>query len=256
MKMPVTVIVYVRSAEKTIEDCIKSALLLSDSVIAVDMGSEDNTMHILETHHVPVFEFPQTDYVEPAREFGIKKAKTPWVFLLDSDERITQDLVGEIRHAINDGSITHYEIPRKEIVFSNIWLKHGGWWPNYQMRLFRVDRFEEWPKRIHSFPLIKGAKGTLTHPFLHFSKNDYNEIVRRTVTFESLESDLLFRANKSVSTPTFFRKYFGELFRRLIAHGGLLDGSAGIIESIYQAYSKTVTYLFLYEKKYIKSRTV
>lgn len=74
-------------------------------------------------------------------------------------------------------------------------------------------------------------------------------MVQKTLIFEDIESELLCKANKPVSTITFFRKFLGELFRRFFANSGFLDGKIGIIESVYQAYSKTITYLLLYEKK-------
>ena len=77
-------------------------------------------------------------------------------------------------------------------------------------------------------------------------------MVEKTLLFEDIESDLLYEANKKVTIFTFFRKFLGELYRRLIKHPGFMDGTVGIIECIYQAYSKTITYLFLYEKKYIR----
>jgi len=77
-------------------------------------------------------------------------------------------------------------------------------------------------------------------------------MVEKTIIFEDIESSLLFKASKKVKTSTFFRKFLGELYRRLIRSFGFLDGEIGIIESIYQAFSKTITYIYLYEK----SRTI
>ena len=143
-------------------------------------------------------------------------------------------------------------IYRKNIILGK-WLKHGGWWPDEQMRLINREAFRLWPKNIHSTPQVEGKMGYLQEPFLHYFHGNLETMVKKTVLFENIESELLFKANKPASTLTFFRKYFGELWRRLIAKQGLFDGEIGIIESIYQAFSKTITYLFLYEKK---SRTL
>lgn len=227
------------------------------------MQSVDKTVKICQEEGALIFSFPYSKYVEPAREFGIKQSKTSWVFLLDADERITDELANEIKFALNKtdsvdesskktGSVktTHYKIPRKELFAQKIWLKHGGWWPNYQTRLINRKYLTSWPKEIHSSPTIRGEAGYLHRPLLHFSKNDYGEIVNKTIVFEDMESDLLFRADKPASTLIFFRKFAGEFFRRLVKNLGFLDGTIGIIESIYQAFSKTITYLYLYEKKY------
>jgi hypothetical protein len=72
--------------------------------------------------------------------------------------------------------------------------------------------------------------------------------LEKTAVYEDIESRLLLDAKREVTTPIFFRKFFGELYRRLLKKAGFMDGSYGIIESFYQAYSKTITYLMLYEK--------
>lgn len=244
-----TIVIHTRNEENEIQKTIESARQLSNDIMVVDMESIDNTTKIANKNGAKVFPFPFSRYVEPSREFGINKAGSDWVFILDADERITAQLAEEIKKRIGQEKYTYYKIPRKELFANKKWLKHGGWWPNYQIRLINKKYFKKWPKEIHSTPVIEGEMGYLDKPIVHLSKNDYEEIVRKTVTFEDIESDLLCKAGRNASTPVFFRKFLGELYRRLFKHAGYLDGEIGIIESIYQAFSKTITYLFLYEKK-------
>ena len=251
-----SVIIYSLNEEKNIGECINSAKLLTDEIILIDMESNDKTVEIAKNLNVLVFNFSKSDYVEPAREFGISQSKTDWVLILDADERITEELAEEIKQllTINSSLLTYYKIPRKNI-FANIkWLRHGGWWPDYQIRLINKKYFIDWPKRIHSTPQIKGNLGYLKNPIIHYFHGDLTSMVKKTVIFEDIESDLLLKAKKTSGTKTFFRKYLAELYRRLIKNLGFLDGPFGIIESIYQAFSKTITYLFLYEKQNNKGR--
>ncbi len=230
MDKDITVSIYTPEADENKKDCAASARLLSDNII---------------------FVYPNSLYVETVREIGIKQAKTNWVLILDADERVTKELAGEIRSILSlkkNGAFTHYKIPRKNI-FGKTWLKHGGWWPDYQTRLINKKYFFGWPKRIHSTPCLKGEAGYLKSPLLHLFHGDIKQMVDKTIVFEDIESNLLFKAGRPVNVPIFFRKYFAELTRRLIKGAGFLDGPLGIIESIYQAYSKTITQLFLYEKK-------
>lgn len=213
------------------------------------MHSTDKTADITHTENVPLKLFPYQHYVEPARNFALKQATTSWAFILDADERITPELADEIKRQIKSNTFSHYKVPRKEMFARKVWLQHGGWWPNHQIRLIKLADFKNWPERIHSTPEITGEMGYLKNALLHYSKNDYTDVVNKTITFESIESDLLFKANRPVNTITFFRKFAGELYRRLIKQQGYKDGRIGIIESVYQAYSKTITYLYLYEKK-------
>lgn len=246
----ITVVINTYNEEHNIEECIASTRLVADSVIVIDMESTDKTVSLAKKAGARVHTFPFSSYVEPARNFGMQKAQgSDWVFILDADERITPQLSREIRKVIEFDEHTYFKVPRKEMFARKVWLKHGGWWPNHQTRLIKYSAFVSWPTRIHGTPTIKGTLGYLTEPLLHYSKNDYASIVEKTIVFEDIESDLLYKAGRPVSTPTFFRKFAGELYRRLVKGRGYLDGGIGIIESVYQAFSKTITYLYLYEKK-------
>ncbi|KKP87004.1 MAG: Glycosyl transferase family 2 [Candidatus Roizmanbacteria bacterium GW2011_GWA2_35_8] len=248
--MDSTVVINTYNEEENISDCISSAKLLSDKIIIIDMESADKTVTLAKTSGARVFSFPHSSYVEPGREFGINKVKTNWVFILDADERISAELAKEINQIIRNQflSTTHYCIPRKNIFGKVKWLKNGGWWPDYQVRLINKKYFSSWPKRIHSTPAIKGQIGYLKNPILHYFHGDIEKMVEKTLEFENIESDLLYNAKKKTDVSTFFRKFIAELMRRLVINLGFLDGTIGFIESIYQAFSKTITYLFLYEK--------
>ena len=247
----ITILIHTHNEEKNIKECIESARILSDEIIVIDMESSDRTVEIAKNENVTVATFPFSHYVEPARAFGINSAKTKWVFILDADERLTEDLTQEIKQILSsETTYTHYKVPRKNIFGRKKWLKHGGWWPDHQMRFLKKESIKEWPERIHSTPTVEGEMGYLEHPILHYFHGNIEQMVNKTMIFEDIESDLLFEAKRPVGTWTLFRKFFGELFRRLILKKGFMDGTIGIIESFYQAYSKTITYLFLYEKYY------
>ncbi|NTU46141.1 glycosyltransferase family 2 protein [Candidatus Roizmanbacteria bacterium] len=232
-----------------IEECIRSAQLLTDTISVIDTKSTDNTADKARDLGVSVLSFPFSRYVEPARKFGIINCNAEWVFILDADERITKELAQEIKEAVTTTKHTHFRVPRTNLFAGSFALKHGGWAPDYQLRLIQKDAFVDWPARIHATPEITGSEGRLQQKLLHYFHGDIEKMVQKTAVFEDIESDLLFKADKPVQTSTFFRKFFGELYRRLGKGQAYRDGTVGIIEALYQAFSKTITYLYLYEKK-------
>lgn len=243
-----SIVIFAKNNEREIEETIKSAKLLSADIQVIDIESADKTRELAKKFAAKVLSFPHTYYVEPVRDFGIQNAKSDWVLILDADERITKELAKEIKLVIENPQFSYYKIPRKNIFGKVKWLKYGGWWPDHQIRLINKKFFISWPKKIHSTPLINGEMGYLKNYLLHYSHGDFEAMVNKTTIFENIESDLLLEAGHSVSIRTFFRKFMGELWRRAFKNFGFLDGTTGIIESIYQAFSKTITYLFLYEK--------
>lgn len=250
----IEVVIDTYNVEKHMKECLASAKLLTPNLFIVDMHSTDQTVRLAETAGARVEFVPFAEYVEPARQVSIEHSQADWVFILDADERITPELADEVKKAIKNPEFSHYKIPRKNIFARQKWLQHGGWWPDPQLRLIRRDSFKKWPEAIHATPQVEGKQGLLTQPILHYFHGDIEKMVEKTIIFEDIESELLFKADKHVSTLTFFRKFLGELNRRLFRNAGYRDGAVGIIESVYQAYSKTITYLYLYEKK--KSGTV
>jgi glycosyltransferase involved in cell wall biosynthesis len=245
----ISILIQTHNEEKHIVACIESAQLLSHEIVVVDMESTDNTVSIAKQNGAHIVTFPYSTYVEPGRAFGIQNIKTEWVFILDADERMTRELAAEIKHTISKTHCTYFKVPRKNMFGGIKWLTHGGWWPDEQMRLIKLSSFKMWPTQIHSTPVISGDMGYLKNAFEHHFHGAIQTMVQKTLIFEEIEADLLFKANKQVGVLTFFRKFCGELFRRGIKRMGFLDGTIGIIESVYQAYSKTITYLILYEKK-------
>ena len=245
----ISVLIQTHNEERHIAACIASAKLLSSTVVVVDMESTDKTREIASQNGAAVVSFPHSQYVEPGRAFGIQQIKSDWVFILDADERMTSELSEEINKTIDETSDSYFKVPRKNMFGGKKWLQHGGWWPDSQMRLIKLSDFKKWPSQIHSTPIIDGTMGTLTTAFEHHFHGDIEGMVKKTLVFEDIEAELLYKADKPVTTLTFFRKFFGELYRRFFKKLGFLDGTVGIIESIYQAYSKTITYLLLYEKK-------
>lgn len=244
-----TVLIYTYNSEPHMSECIESAQLLTKSVIVVDMGSGDGTKSIAAHKKVKVVTVPYHIYVEPVRMQGIEAVKTDWFLILDADERVTEELAAEIKEKIASTEFTSYQVPRKNIFNRKKWLEFGGWYPDYQTRLIKHSAIKNWPKKIHATPVIDGAQGRLTNPMLHYFHGTIENMVSKTAIYESIESNLLFDAKRKSSTLIFFRKFLGELYRRLIKHAGWRDGMIGVIESFYQAYSKTTTYLFLYEKQ-------
>jgi len=248
MKPKISVNIIARNEEKKIADCLISARLLADEIVLLDMESTDKTVKIGQKYADKIYSHPQVGYVEPARKFGIKKCRGDWIFILDADERITPKLALEIKEKIeNVGSnVGAFAIPRKNFNFG-VWLRHGGWWPDYQVRLIRKNSFIDWPKAIHSFPTIRGKTEKLKNPFNHLAINSIEEMVERTIRYSQKEANLLAQTGKKVNVITFLRKMAGEFYRRGIKKRGFLDGPVGVIQVIYQTFSVFITYARVWE---------
>ncbi len=249
--LKISVNVIVRNEEKKIEECLLSARLIADEIVLVDMESDDKTVAIAKKYADRIYSYPKVGYVEPARNFGIKKCSGDWIFVLDADERLTPELANEIIATLpkTPEKVGAFAIPRANYNFG-VWLKHGGWWPDYQVRLLRKKSFILWPEAIHSFPKFKGEQGMLKNPFKHLANENIEGMVEKTINYSQKEANLLFTGGeKRVNALALVKKMLAEFFRRGIKKKGVLDKTAGIIQSIYQAFAVMCTYIFLWEKQ-------
>ncbi|MFZ1721943.1 MAG: glycosyltransferase family 2 protein [Microgenomates group bacterium] len=148
-----SLVINTRNEARTLKSCIKSAQSLSSEIIIMDMESTDETVKIAKSFGAKVFTHPAVGFVEPARQAALNKATSDWILLLDADEKLTPELSKKIKELIKNPELSVIAIPRKNIIFKH-WFKGAGYWPNYQIRLFR-KKTVRWPTHIHAAPISK-----------------------------------------------------------------------------------------------------
>lgn len=237
-----SVIIIAKNESEHITSCLDS-VSWADEIIVFDSGSTDNTVEICKTYTPHVYE---TDW--PG--FGLQKqralnqTKGNWVLSIDADEEITEELQIEIQQVIQDQKNTHgFEIPRSSS-YCGKQIKHGGWAPDYVLRLFQKKYGEFSSSLVHERVIIKGSIGRLKNPLLHKSYTSLEEVLSKTNTYSSLGAKMLYdKRVKSSLTQAIFRALW-TFFRTYIIKASFLDGNHGLMLAISNA---EVTYY-----KYIK----
>lgn len=180
------------------------------------------------------------------RNEGAVRAKSDWLFYIDTDEEATKDLRDEIEEKIKS-PISAYAIPRRNKFLGHT-MRWGGWYPDYVLRLIKKDKLKGWFGELHEQPLVDGSVGRLKEPLLHDSHRSLSEMVEKTNKWSEIEAELLY--NSGHPKMNFFRfcsVAFREFWYRGIVKLGFLDGTVGMIEIIYQMYSRLITYSKLWE---------
>ncbi len=241
----ISAIIIARNAQGLIEDCLKS-VSWADEIILVDTGSSDETVGVAKRLEAKVVETKNGGFSE-WRDLGARSAKGDWLIYIDSDERVTEKLREEIKRTILEGTDGAYAIPRR-----NFFLGHkmhwGGWWPDYVIRLIRKDSLVRWEGELHEQPKIKGKIGKLKESLTHITHRNLSEMVEKTNNWSEIEARLLFESHHPKMTWwRFFSVAFREFWYRGIIKLGFLDGPVGIIEIIYQMFSRMITYAKLWE---------
>jgi glycosyltransferase involved in cell wall biosynthesis len=245
-------------------------------IIVVDAGSTDRTAEIARSLGAKVFVEEWKGYAAQ-KNSAIEKATGDWILSLDADEQIEQTLADEIALLLNPGGadqagridhlrqisytftrqthrearqiakrdgmsdsfvvmISGYWIPRKNF-FLQRWIKHGGFWPDPKLRLFRKGsaRFED--RQVHEDArLLDGVSGKLTSALIHHSYPTLTDYIDHMNRYSSLAAEMLvakghngFSMINIVVRPaaTFIYNYFFRL--------GFLDGREGLLLHLYHA---------------------
>ena len=241
-----SVTIISRNEAQNIEACLKSVAWASE-VVLVDQFSDDGTTEIAEKFGARVFQENWKGYARQ-KNSAVEKANGNWILSLDADERVSNDLRLEIESAVNSSSpLDGYYIPRKNF-FCGQWIRYGGWYPDYNLRLFRkgAGHFQE--RAVHEKVILDGHAGYLKNTLEHYTYRSIKEYIERLERYSGLAAAEISdrgrwsRWHTLTLRPlfTFLNMY---LFRR-----GILDGTAGLFLAVSYAYYTFLKYYRFYEK--------
>ena len=234
-------------------------------IIVVDSGSTDRTVEIAKSFGANVFVEEWKGYAAQ-KNSAIDKAKGDWILSLDADEELSSNLAAEITAALTDQSLreNHQGVPdcatdrwqailqvqrdsgiplsrftfgywlRRNNFFLGRSIKHGGFWPDPKMRLFRrgAGRFED--RSVHEDVRLEGPEGTLDNALIHHSYPTLSDYIDHMNRYSSLGAEMVaakgrvrFSFVNIVLRPMFSFTY--NYFFRL----GFLDGREGLLLHLY-----------------------
>jgi glycosyltransferase involved in cell wall biosynthesis len=234
--------------EANIKKAIES-VSWADEVVVVDSHSTDATRTIAAALGARVIERDWPGFSDQ-KQFAVDSASNDWVFSLDADERVSPQLkhqILELSRAPN--SADGFYIPRLS-TYMGRQIRHSGWYPDKQMRLF--DRRKgSWNGRpIHeSVELAPGAKtGELKSEILHFSVKNAAEHHRMIgERYAPLAAKHMFDSGRRTSP---FRTAFAgpaAFLRSYILKLGILDGFPGYCIARFAAHHAYLKHLLLWE---------
>lgn len=225
MKLSVVIITF--NCEKIITDAINSASF-ADEILVLDSGSDDKTVERAGNLGAKI-RYQKWLGFGRQKQRAIELAKNDWVFVLDSDERITKALQKEIVSVLKKPSFVAYTVPRLNNFFGKF-IRHGGFFPDRNVRLFdrRYANFTD--DKVHEKIITNGRMGHLKKPMIHYAYDTIEEFINKQNRYSTLGA----RRNrfKAVFSPfwTFFRIYILKL--------GFLDGWRGfIVAKLYSQYT-------------------
>lgn len=239
-------IVITRNEERNLADCLASICWV-DEIVVVDSASEDKTVEIARRFAQKVYIRPWEGYAA-AKNFALLQCTSDWVLWIDADERVTEELAGEIQAVVSkeDEDFVAFEFSRKAY-FLGRWIKHCGWYPGYVMRLFRRSAGSFSDSKVHEYLKVEGNVGRLHHDLLHYTDPNLRHYFEKLNRYTTLAAEGLAEGGSGFTLAQLIVRPFWVFIRMYVIKRGFLDGMEGFILSVLSSCYVFTKYAKLWE---------
>lgn len=248
MKITATIITF-NEAENIRAAC--ESVGWANEILVVDSESTDGTREIAESCGARVIKRAWPGFTAQ-KQFAVDEAKHDWIFSLDADERVSE----ELRQTIEDLLYTKeaeladgYRVARRSF-YMNRWIRGGGWYPDYQLRLYHRARGRWQGAYIHeSVKLSPEARtGTLKGDILHYSVRDAAHHHRMIgERYAPLAARQMFEQGRRTTPLRILTAGTAAFIRSYLLKGGFRDGLAGYSIARFAAHHAFLKHLMLWE---------
>jgi glycosyltransferase involved in cell wall biosynthesis len=248
MKISATIITF--NEEENIRAAVES-VAWADEVLVVDSQSTDATREIAEACGARVICRPWPGFAAQ-KQFAASEAAHEWVFSLDADERVSPELrasVERLRAAPDERLADGYRVARRSFYMGR-WIRGGGWYPDYQLRLYRRARGRWEGAHVHeSVKMAEGARvSRLAGDLLHYTSPDaahhHRMIGERYAPLSALQ---MFERGRRTSPVKIALAAPLAFARSFVLKGGWRDGLAGLCIARFAAHHAFLKNVLLWE---------
>lgn len=264
-KNKLSIVIATYNEQQNIAECLDSVKNIADEIIIIDGQSSDQTVEICKKYKTKVFIVPnKPDDFHANKQLGIEKASGDWILQLDADERVSKKLSLEIKKILNlPKSADGYFLPRSNW-FLTRFLKKGGAYPDYVMRLFKKTKGSFvhgemidngiTTSNVHAQIKINGTVGYLKNNLIHYGDRELSRYFSRLNRYTTLEANNLIQLGVKPSfynalNYIFFKPTYWFL-KRYLRHKGFVDGFAGFLFALLSSLHYPMIYFKIWERQH------
>jgi len=240
-----SVIVIALNEEANLPRCLES-VKWADELVVADTGSTDRTLEIAKQRGAKTMQLEWEGFGK-AKQGVLEAATCDWVLSLDADEVVSQNLGSEIQSLLKSDppGLDGYFIPRRSM-FLGHWMSHGGWYPDYVLRLFKREkgRFED--RKVHESLLLTGKAGRLKGELLHYSDPDLEHYLRKMNRYTSLSAQELHEEGRVASIGDVLFRPVATFVKVFLFRRGFLDGLYGLLLASFSSVHVLTKYVKLW----------
>jgi glycosyltransferase involved in cell wall biosynthesis len=239
MSPRLSAIVIAKNEARNIEACLDS-LAFCDQRIVVDGGSDDGTASLAEGKGASVTVAKEWRGFGHQKNFALSLATGDWVLSVDADERVTPELAAEIKSTLNGSPAqSGFRVPRVTWHLGK-WIRTTDWYPDYQLRLYDRRRARWQSRRVHESVAAEGDVGRLANDLQHYAYRDLSHHYQTMDRYTTLAAEEMHANGRRTGFFHLTIHPWAAFMRNYVLRRGFLDGRAGFIISVMNAY-----YVFL-----------
>ena len=240
----VTAVIAAHNESANIEACIAS-VDWANNVLVVENDSIDDTVDRARGAGATVIS-PKFTTIGAQRNHAIVRVTTPWVFVLDADERCTPELAAEITGVVaTPGNHAAFRVPRRNF-FLGKEIRHGGWGSDRPVRLFKRElRYNA--SLVHEHVDVTGEVGALKNALLHYTYSSLDQYFEKFNRYSRWWAEQNHARGRRGSAAAVVFKPPARFISMYVLKGGFLDGAPGIVVACLAAASVMAKYARLWE---------
>ena len=242
------------NAEKYIERAIKSLQSICDEVVVLDSESTDLTRDIAAKSGAKVF--IQSFLGDGAQKKEASKfSKNNWIFSMDADEYLADDLVEFMKKINLNDDYDSYSFRRKNYC-GDEWIKAAGFYPDEVTRLYDKTKVNYDTRADHAAVASIKKYKTKTH-IIHNTYESMEEWIDKMNFRSSMSAQQLYKDGVKASSIRPITRCIFAFFKKLIIKGGIIQGKNGFkvaLTTMFNTYLKYTKLNDLYNKKDISNR--
>ena len=246
MAAKLSVLILAKNEEKNIADCIKS-IQFADEIIVIDDFSTDETAAISQSLGAKVVQHALDGNWGGQQTFAIQQASNEWIYFIDADERVSRRLADKIKQLVEQDDRRYAYCNARLNYFWNQPLRHGGWFPDYVVRLLPakgtyVTGFVH-PQFHHDY---KEIQLPCEEHIIHYPYRDWNHYFNKLNFYTTLAAEKMQEKGKKAHLVDFIMHPAWAAFRMYVIRGGWEDGRIGFVLACFHYFYTMAKYVKLY----------
>ncbi|MCF7837255.1 MAG: glycosyltransferase family 2 protein [Candidatus Marinimicrobia bacterium] len=246
MREKISACITAGNEEVKIRRCLES-VAWCDEIVVVDSFSSDRTVEICREYTSRVYQHKWLGYIGQ-KNLIRDMAQHPWALFIDADEEVSPDLRAEIMAHFERGNSTvaGYQFPRL-VYYLGRWIRHGEWYPDTKLRLFRREQGRSAGREPHDHVLVDGPVVTLRSPLYHYTYDDISDHIHTTNRFSTITACEKYKEGQRANWFDLVLRPYWRFLKAYFFKGGFRDGRPGLLIAQISSFGVRMKYYKMWE---------